>query len=323
MRVTVLLLAVAAMTALMPSGAAASDREIAQEIAQQIYASGQLSDYKVMVKYADGTAYIKGEVQTPGQMNTAVELARRNPNVQNVVNMVTIQGASAGQAGQGLRPTAPTAQMAAAPQFRQVSYDQPAQQSQASTPQGSTMQMRPVGNASPNHHLNVPTPPGMPAGMSAPRLGYAVQQASAENTPAAPQAETIQQTAPIQPIQARQMQRHPGQMMPVGRPIGQQAMPASHSQPGMFGAPVPSHMPAPGGVAPVRYDQPHLPSHAWPSYAAYPNYAAVTYPKQYSAAAWPYIGPFYPYPQVPLGWRKVTLEWDDGWWFLDFKQRRH
>jgi hypothetical protein len=24
---------------------------------------------------------------------------------------------------------------------------------------------------------------------------------------------------------------------------------------------------------------------------------------------------------VPLGWRKVTLEWDDGWWFLDFKDR--
>ena len=41
--------------------------------------------------------------------------------------------------------------------------------------------------------------------------------------------------------------------------------------------------------------------------------------QQYSPTAWPYIGPFYPYPQVPLGWRKVTLEWDDGWWFLDFK----
>ena len=49
------------------------------------------------------------------------------------------------------------------------------------------------------------------------------------------------------------------------------------------------------------------------------NYAAVTYPRQYSATAWPYIGPFYPYPQVPLGWRKVTLQWDDGWWMLDFK----
>jgi hypothetical protein len=77
------------------------------------------------------------------------------------------------------------------------------------------------------------------------------------------------------------------------------------------------------GIAPARYDHPSMPTHAWPSYAAYPNYAAVTYPKQYSPTAWPYIGPFYPYPQVPLGWRKVTMEWDDGWWFLDFKNRRY
>ena len=76
------------------------------------------------------------------------------------------------------------------------------------------------------------------------------------------------------------------------------------------------------GVSRARYEQPQVPNNAWPSYAAHPNYAAVTYPKQYSASAWPYIGPFYPYPQVPLGWRKVTLEWDDGWWFLDFSSRR-
>lgn len=76
-----------------------------------------------------------------------------------------------------------------------------------------------------------------------------------------------------------------------------------------------------GGGAPASavYDEPNMPGYAWPSYAAYPNYAAVTYPKQYSPTAWPFIGPFYPYPQVPLGWRKVTLEWDDGWWMLDFK----
>jgi hypothetical protein len=65
----------------------------------------------------------------------------------------------------------------------------------------------------------------------------------------------------------------------------------------------------------------NLPGYAWPGYAASPNFGAVTYPKQYSAAAWPYIGPFYPYPQVPLGWRKVTLEWDDGWWQLDFNDK--
>ncbi len=47
-----------------------------------------------------------------------------------------------------------------------------------------------------------------------------------------------------------------------------------------------------GGVAPARYDQPYMPNYAWPSYAAYPNYAAVTYPRQYSPTAWPYIGPF-------------------------------
>jgi hypothetical protein len=69
------------------------------------------------------------------------------------------------------------------------------------------------------------------------------------------------------------------------------------------------------------YDQPNVPGYAWPSYAAYPNSAAVNYPQQYSASAWPYIGPFYPYPQVPLGWRKVELEWDDGYWQLNFRPR--
>jgi hypothetical protein len=86
--------------------------------------------------------------------------------------------------------------------------------------------------------------------------------------------------------------------------------------------PVPAYIGASGPMPPA-YDQPHMPNYAWPSYAAYPNYAAVTYPKQYSPTAWPFIGPFYPYPQVPLGWRKVALEWDDGWWFLDFYDRSH
>ena len=86
---------------------------------------------------------------------------------------------------------------------------------------------------------------------------------------------------------------------------------------GAMGAPGPMA----SGVAQARFDQPNMPNYAWPSYAAHPNYAAVTYPKQYSPTAWPYIGPFYPYPQVPLGWRKVTLEWDDGWWQLEFKSK--
>ena len=77
-----------------------------------------------------------------------------------------------------------------------------------------------------------------------------------------------------------------------------------------------------GGMpVPVRGNGPNMPNYAWPSYASYPNYAALQYPTQYSPTAWPYIGPFYPYPQVPLGWRRVSLEWDDGWWWLDFDER--
>ena len=64
--------------------------------------------------------------------------------------------------------------------------------------------------------------------------------------------------------------------------------------------------------------RPNLPKYAWPSYAAHPNYAQVTYPKKHSAGAWPNIGPFYPYPEPPLGWRKTTIEWHDGNWWLDF-----
>ncbi len=90
---------------------------------------------------------------------------------------------------------------------------------------------------------------------------------------------------------------------------------------GMAPGPMGNGMPGATGQS-VSYDNPQMPGYAWPSYAASPNYAALTYPKQYSPSAWPYIGPFYPYPQVPLGWRKVTLEWDDGWWFLDFKDNK-
>ena len=112
----------------------------------------------------------------------------------------------------------------------------------------------------------------------------------------------------------------------LAAPLAVVAAPFAALAPGGQGqqgpGPQPAYVPGTGGgVAPVGYDQPQLPGYAWPSYAPYPNYAALTYPKQYSPTAWPYIGPFYPYPQVPLGWRKVTLEWDDGWWFLDFKDQ--
>ena len=101
---------------------------------------------------------------------------------------------------------------------------------------------------------------------------------------------------------------------------------------GPGGPPMGGGMPIPGMPAPPMAmarsnagqvnDMPNLPNYSWPTYAQYPNSAAITYPKEYSASAFPYIGPFYPYPQVPLGWREVSLEWDDGQWQLNFNKEK-
>jgi hypothetical protein len=133
-----------------------------------------------------------------------------------------------------------------------------------------------------------------------------------------PAANRVQPAAATIPMPTRGVaQRNAGGNMPLpyARTMQPNVQQAQYCPPGGMGG---------GGNVPgaiggsVAYDNPQMPGYAWPSYASYPNYAALTYPQQYSPSAWPYIGPFYPYPQVPLGWRKVTLEWDDGWWFLDF-----
>lgn len=127
-------------------------------------------------------------------------------------------------------------------------------------------------------------------------------------------ARTVAARGPVAPMQTApypmgQQQGYPAQQASIGM-----------APQGVVGPPVPM-APYSGVASGPSYEQPYLPNYAWPGYAAYPNYAAVSYPQQYSPSAFPYIGPFYPYPQVPLGWRKVALEWDDGWWFLDFTDR--
>ena len=88
--------------------------------------------------------------------------------------------------------------------------------------------------------------------------------------------------------------------------------------PAMMGGPLPAE-PAPvGAPGSGQYDQygPKLPPYSWPTYAPYPNLSRVAYPQAYPYNAFPYIGPYYPYPKVPLGWRSVKLEWEDGHWYF-------
>jgi hypothetical protein len=68
--------------------------------------------------------------------------------------------------------------------------------------------------------------------------------------------------------------------------------------------------------APYDLNPPKMPPYSWPTYAPYNNYSRVAYPEAYPYNAWPFIGPMYPFPKVPLGWRSVKLTWEDGhWWF--------
>jgi hypothetical protein len=84
----------------------------------------------------------------------------------------------------------------------------------------------------------------------------------------------------------------------------------------------PAPLGIPGQMAPDMM-APNLPPYAWPTYAPYNNLSRVAYPTAYPYNAFPFIGPFYPFPKVPLGWRKVTLEWDDGHWYLGRNSAPH
>ncbi len=108
----------------------------------------------------------------------------------------------------------------------------------------------------------------------------------------------------------------------VSQPIA--AIPPSTS-----GAPIvePTPLGMPGGAAMMpgggEMGGPPLPPYAWPTYAPHNNLSRVAYPQAYPYNAFPFIGPFYPFPKVPPGWRKVVLEWEDGHWWLGRLQTPH
>jgi len=271
MRRTLMGFAATALMAVVPSLALAGDNQaVADQIARNIRDSGQISDYKIGVKYQDGTAWLRGRVADQEQLNTTLRTVFQTPGVQRVVNQLEV-----------------------APSVRE---EESAQTAAVDNP------LREQSNGLVKRLEEIVNKSARAERLSSSFGATPAQKASAEEMETMPQPMAV-------PRQARPMTVA---MQPGGRgPMAPN------------GGPLPMYTAAAGGagVAPARYDQPCMPNYAWPSYAAYPNYAAVTYPKQYSPTAWPYIGPFYPYPQVPLGWRKVTLEWDDGWWFLDFKDQ--
>jgi hypothetical protein len=324
--------------------------------------AGALKGFSIDLQVDEGTVWLSGRVTSEQQQAKALDLARRVGGVKQVVNDLTIAEPPArtavaaqpapAQAPAYAEPTSPSQQNLVAAAPSPSSANVTPQENRPFSPAQSSVLNSVSKTLMGAVHGNQPTPVQRASGSqdvaatAASPIGSGVDPSTASSRrsvvqAAQPVANLPQQFATpdgLQPIApAPQMTAFVPMQMPYMVPVyaGSQMQvpmavgPARTVQyvggpvaPGA-GAPTPMYMPGSGvGIAPARYDHPTMPGYAWPSYAACPNYAAVTYPKQYSPTAWPYIGPFYPYPQVPLGWRKVTMEWDDGWWFLDFKDRR-
>lgn len=322
--------AIASITAVMPAWAFGGDREIAKTLMtelQQHKSAGELKGFDIDLKVEDGIVFLTGRVASTAQHKLVLSAAKSAAGAENVVDELTVDSAST----PSYSAVAPASTAMPVDADTQVTDSVIAKLQQAksagslrgfeldvSTVNGDVWLKGSVANASQKAHmLDLAR---RVDGVARVIDDVTVKDASvrtASNTQDAPALMPV----PVPQGSSMPMMEGSGGPRPFA-PSGLASAQMTGGYPTSTGAPVP--MNGAGleyGVGAPRYDQPNMPPYAWPSYAAYPNYAAVTYPKQYSPSAWPYIGPFYPYPQVPLGWRKVTLEWDDGLWYLDFTSK--
>ena len=323
MRLHLMRLALLFSACLLPASVYGGDAEIAKDLTkvlQEAKSDGDLSGFKLSVKVEDGTVWMSGKVSDIGQRELALDKARRVDGVKLVVNDIEI----AEQVTTKTRPIEAEivdtgiSQASAYRTVRyrdDVDYDYPAPSSRRRGPVRHIEVAPPVPVSRPTRRISSSRPTRRPTrgrrvqfeedfgGSGTRDFGGAVGGFVGESFDS----------------YGGGYDSYVGDSYGGGSYVGDSYGGGSTYQ---LGQPVSS-----GGYGggydggSGGFENAQLPDYAWPSYAAHPNYAGVTYPKQYSAAAWPYIGPFYPYPQVPLGWRKLSLEWDDGWWMLDFHDK--
>jgi hypothetical protein len=189
------------------------NQQLANTLAGQLRASGQLHQYSVDIRVEGGTVELTGQIANQDQRDEVLRIVQAVPGVARVCDRMTFPGA-------------------------------------AVTPVTAITQ--PV--------IQEPRP--LPTG----------------------QVEPIAPAVPVQP--------------------GTEPMPIFRAGPGM------------GGPAGAQMPPPPMPPYAWPTYAPYNNYSRVAYPTLYPYQSWPFIGPMYPFPKVPLGYRNINLRWVDGhWWY--------
>jgi osmotically-inducible protein OsmY len=330
------------------------DKQIGTELMKQLQdakQNGQLRGFGIGVHVQNAEVKLSGRVSSKEQHQMAIDIARHIRGVKRVINDLTISEPDDTSIAAQTTPEAGETNDAESLRIAQQLGFQIQQQEAMGRLAGCDFDLR-VDRAAVIMSGRVAAPQQERLLLELARQTPGVRQVSANLTVSPELANGMVPVSPVavqmppqgmygMPMMANQVPvaYSNGPMMagPVAmadqtpRPMGAARM-AAYAGGAVIAAPMlamnqlgggaPAQLPGAGhAVVPARYDQPNLPGYAWPSYAAHPNYAAVTYPKQYSPTAWPYIGPFYPYPQVPLGWRKVTLKWDDGWWQLNFKSK--
>jgi len=276
---------------LVQTPAQGNNQEAAERIASTISANFPEAD--VVVAYQGGTVWLKGEVLSQEQRAGILAQVRNVPGVNvnevngeiEIVSRTSVRTPARTPVAALTNPAPIPAAQNAAPNVAPAVVP-PTRVHNMVAPE--SRQIQPVHP----QQYQTPPPPQTAAAVAA-MAAYPYQ-----HYPAAYGVRPGQQPAVSYPYLPTSYNPHAQEM-----PQQQHYQPAYHGQ----------HAPLPG-----QYNQPNLPDYAWPAYASYPNYSQVSYPKAYSPKAWPYIGPFYPYPQVPMEWRKVTLEHSNGWWWLDF-----
>jgi len=318
----------AAMTTFAPAAVQADDQQIADFIRNKLQTEqqqGNLRGFNVDLRVDRGTVWLDGDVSSKDQEALILRTAQ-GAGYLGVVQVVDDIDVVPPAAEEPVRPVAIEPTIMPGPSARTASLQ---------TPLGSPAGPRPT--AQQVQYQQQPPAPAQQYRQQPPAPARYAQLGSGSRNFAQPATDYA---APIVTGEVYGAPVDYGVPADGGYVVGGEPMPfasAGGCPGGACGVPV-EGVPV-GGGQPVAYgggqplaagyggggpgaggpsEAPNLPGYAWPGYAANPNYGALTYPKQYSASAWPYIGPFYPYPQVPLGWRKVTLEWDDGFWQLDF-----
>lgn len=313
------------------AGAPQSNQQVAEAVATALR-EARVAGKDISIEVKSGVCTLEGQIADAQQKATVTRIVSAVPGVQTVNNRLTVMG-----------PTGKPREMPQESGVQQAGFEGPRRQAvqqvnhqtaaPTAAPQSNEQVAREVANAVASaglqgYDIEVRYKAGVAAllGEVGSAQEAAIAQQAAQRVPGVNQVlnRLTVNGQPAMPqyqmTSASQMYGGPQMGPPAGypqMPAGYPAMPAGYPQ-------VPAAVP-PGAPVPAAghmiHNRPNMPEHAWPAYAPYDNYAQVTYPSAYDASAWPYIGPFYPYPQVPMEWRSAQLEWDDGYWQLKFHSR--